>query len=425
MKTTDLKKILGKTVGITDYRINSVNTESYELFFVHEALETVRSTDTADTKVTVFVEHEDKLGEATFSVYASFDEKKVVEEIEKAKKKAALIDNEIFPLPADEKAEYAGESNMAKYDFPTLGKEIAEAVYAADGYEGGSINALEIFLYRDTVQVVNSRGVDKKEVRYRAMIEAIPTWTDGESVELYEQYNFTEFNAEEITKEIDQKMREVRDRMSAKKPQEKLKCKVVLTAPELSELIHRLTSELNYSKLYGHTNAYSVGDRIQKNNVGDAMTVTVCGNVKGSVASAHFDREGYTLGERKIIEEGKAIDNYGSVRYAHYLNARPTGDVRCIKVEEGTANGEELKQEPYFKCVSMSGLQLDIYSDYIGGEVRLAYYFDGEKEIPVTGISISGKLSDALSSMKLSDTKVTYEGYQGPDFCVFDNVDIV
>ena len=84
------------------------------------------------------------------------------------------------------------------------------AAIDADNCEGGSINALEIFVYKDTVSVKNSRGIDKTEVSYRAMVEAIPTWNGEESVELYEQYKFTELDREEITREIAQKMREVR-----------------------------------------------------------------------------------------------------------------------------------------------------------------------------------------------------------------------
>jgi predicted Zn-dependent protease len=73
----------------------------------------------------------------------------------------------------------------------------------------------------------------------------------------------------------------------------------------------------------------------------------------------------------------------------------------------------------------MSGLQLDIYNDYIGGEVRLAYYFDGEREIPVTSVSISGKLSEALSSIRLSDTETLYESYSGPKGALLYTIDIV
>ena len=108
------------------------------------------------------------------------------------------------------------DSNFKNYNTAELAAAIAEAVFAADSYDGGSINALEVFLYRDTVSVKNSRGIDKTEIRYRAMVEAIPTWNGAEeSVELYECHNFTEFDAAAITAEIDTRMREVRDRLAA------------------------------------------------------------------------------------------------------------------------------------------------------------------------------------------------------------------
>jgi predicted Zn-dependent protease len=83
--------ILKATEGISDWRVLSTKTESTELFFVHKNLETVRSTDTSDVKVTVYVAHSDKLGEATFSVYSSYGDEKITEEIEKAKKRRLLL----------------------------------------------------------------------------------------------------------------------------------------------------------------------------------------------------------------------------------------------------------------------------------------------------------------------------------------------
>ena len=62
----------------------------------------------------------------------------------------------------------------------------------------------------------------------------------------------------------------------------------------------------------------------------------------------------------------------------------------------------------------MSGLQLDLYNDYIGGEIRLAYRHDGEKVTPVTGISMSAKLSDVLGSMRLSEKRDVSGSYEGP-----------
>ena len=72
----------------------------------------------------------------------------------------------------------------------------------------------------------------------------------------------------------------------------------------------------------------------------------------------------------------------------------------------------------------MSGLQVDSYNDYIGGEVRLAYYHDGEKLIPVTGVSISGKLEDVLNKLRLSGTSTVHNGYMGPDKAILSDMKI-
>ena len=61
----------------------------------------------------------------------------------------------------------------------------------------------------------------------------------------------------------------------------------------------------------------------------------------------------------------------------------------------------------------MSGIQLNIEQNYIGGEVRLGYYFDGKTKTPISGISISGKLDEFLSSLKLSKETVSGAYYEG------------
>jgi PmbA protein len=67
---------------------------------------------------------------------------------------------------------------------------------------------------------------------------------------------------------------------------------------------------------------------------------------------------------------------------------------------------------------------VDFYSDYIGGEVRLAYYHDGEKRIPVTGISITGSASQVLSSLRLSQAQGIYGRYIGPEKAVLQGMKI-
>lgn len=409
-----------------EFRIVSVKKESYELFFVHKKVETVRSTDTTTVKVTIYSDHDGMKGDYTFSIYPSDSDEVVISKVKDAERKALLTSNEMYKLPENETFHREIPSSLSSLTMEEVGSKIADAVFKADNYENGSINALEVFLNKNTVSVANSCGIDKSESKYSAMIEAIPTWNDnGESVELYEAYHFTELDEKAITEEIDRKMQEVRDRCSAKKPESELAVDVLLNAPELDNLFTGYAYNLSYSSVYMKNNLYSKGDDIQKREDGDAIDIEMRHEVKGSRYSALFDDDGTTLKDKKIVEDGMVCGYFGSNRFAQYLSEDVTGSLGCVCLKEGTLTEEELSQKPYFECVSMSGLQVDLYSDYIGGEVRLAYLHDGDKKVPLTGISISGKLSEVLPSIRFSNEKTVHEGYFGPKKALLKNVKII
>jgi predicted Zn-dependent protease len=152
----------------------------------------------------------------------------------------------------------------------------------------------------------------------------------------------------------------------------------------------------------------------------------MCGAVKGSVSSSAFDSDGITLVDRKIVEDGRAVALYGGTRYAQYLGETATGHLGCMSVECGTLNNNAKTSATYFRCASMSGLQVDIYNDYIGGEVRLGYLYNeaGEKT-PITGISISGSLKAALNAISLSNKKTVKGAYEGPDFAILNGLTVI
>ncbi len=421
----DIYKLLGENTDINAWKVQSTATESYELFFVHEKLETVRVTDTENVNVTVYLDHDGKRGNASFKIFASTTEDEAREKISAAAAKAALISNDFYDLPQGETLDGHIPSNFDDEDIKTAAGKIAHAVFAADMLGQGSVNALEIFINKNKVTVKNSCGIDKCETKYSAMVEAIPTWNEGESVELYSAERFSSLDAEKLTRDIEQKMREVRDRGRAKKPETPLTCPVLLNAGELSELCVELTYGLNFSSVYSHSNPFSVGDAVQKAPTGDKLTVKRLGVIEGSASSALFDEDGTTLIDTEVISDGVAANCYGGSRFAQYLGKEPTGNLFCVELKSGSLTENELKKAPYFECVSMSGLQVDVFNDYIGGEVRLAYYFDGERKIPMTGISISGKLSDALNCIKLAKNCTMRGRYLGPEYALLGGIAIV
>ena len=407
---------------VSGYKLNIHKKESFELFYVKGRLETVRCTDTCDREVTVYVDHDGFRGDAQFFVYPSTTSGQLSVLIDEAVGKALLIDNPAYELPDAQAGSYTVPSNFSDYAPPELAGLIADAVFAANDIPNASLNSVEIFLNKHTETVVNSRGLDKTQVRYDAMVEAIPTYNgETQSVELYEQYNFSAMDPDDIRREIAEKLAAVKARYEAVVPDHPLECPVVLNRQELSELFSSIARDLNYSSVYMHTNLFRKDQPIQENPTGDLIGITMTGRIPGSVRSAVFDNDGLTLDSIRLVHDGKAVNYYGSSQYGQYLGETPTGSLPCLQVDPGTA---EPLREACLEVISMSGLQVDFYNDYIGGEVRLAYYRDGETLLPLTGISISGKLSQVLSTIRLSSDTAVFRGYQGPAQAILSHMKI-
>lgn len=417
-------EFLQKANGVSDYKVIQKKTDSYELFFVKGKLETVRHTDVCDTSVTVYADHGNFKGESNFNVYPSTDDAELAALIDDAVSKALLIDNRSFTLPAGEKGEYTVESNFSDYSPEDLAAVVANAVFDSNTVENASLNSVEIFIYHIKRTIVNSRGLEKSQSKYAAMVEAIPTYNGAEqSVELYEQYNFSSLDLDELCAEISRKMHEVKSRYEAVKPTEPVSCPVILNVGELSSLFWDIARDLSYANVHTGSNLHKKGDAIQKQPTGDLIGITLCGKIKGAPSSSCFDADGLDLGEVRVIEGGKVVAYHGDNRYGQYLGETPTGSMSCIRVDPGTASG--LDTAPGLEVLSMSGLQVDAYNDYIGGEVRLALLRDASGKVtPVTGISIAGSLSQVLSSLRLSSSAAlndTFWGsYYGPDRALID-----
>lgn len=419
------EKILRENKKITDYKINIHKKDSYELFFVKGKLETVRCTDTCDKEVTVYAEHDGFLGDSKFNIYPSTTEEELAALAEETADKALLIPNKAYTLPSAEEGSFTVDSNFNRFRPEELAAVVSKTVFSANTVENGSLNAVEVFINRHTDTVINSRGMHKTQVRYDAMVEAIPTYNgEQQSVELYEQYNFNNVDTDTLYQEIAGMMLAVKARYEAVKPTEKLEGKVIFNKTELSRLMDEIAGNLRYMTIYSHAGMYAKGDAIQKDIQGDPITITMTGEAEGSPNSAKFDSDGLTLGAITIVDKGVAVNYYGDNRYGQYLEETPTGDLRCMVVSTGSVTDAQLQEGPYLEIISMSGLQTDFFSNYIGGEVRLAYWHDGKTITPVTGISISGQLDQVLNTIRLSESKASWNAYVGPAKAIVSGMNI-
>ena len=423
MEKNEILNLLKANPQVSDYKINTLKKESFELFYVKGKLETSRATDTQDCQVTVYADHDGFRGDSQFYVYPSTTAAELTEKIEEAVSNAGMIKNPPYTLPEKAQCEISLPSNLGEEPMPLLADRIARQVFAANTQEGGSLNSVEIFINHYTESIENSLGLHKIQHSYSAMVEAIPTFNgDRESVELYEQYNFSALDPQDLLQEISEKMDGVKARYEAVKPDFSMDCKVVLHKQELSEFFTALSEDLDYATVYNHGNRFQKGDDLQPGRRGDALTLTMKGSVPGNVASASFDSDGLNLNKITLIQDGVVKNYFGSNRFGQYLKEEPTGSLGCICVSPGTFGG--LKGKAYLEVLSMSGLQVDFFNDYIGGEIRLAYYHDGEKKLPVTGISIAGKVSEVMKGIHFSSSLATFDSYTGPATAMLEGLQI-
>ena len=73
-----------------------------------------------------------------------------------------------------------------------------------------------------------------------------------------------------------------------------------------------------------------------------------------------------------------------------------------------------MKKEPYLYAVTFSDFQMDTMSGHFGGEIRLAYLFDGERVRIVTGGSVNGSINACSGGMKFTTERYDSKNYSGP-----------
>lgn len=75
---------------------------------------------------------------------------------------------------------------------------------------------------------------------------------------------------------------------------------------------------------------------------------------------------------------------------------------------------EEMKRQPYLEVVNFSDFQMDAFTGHFGGEIRLAFLYDGKSRVPVTGGSINGQILEAQRNLVFSKETQVENDFEGP-----------
>lgn len=408
--------------GVSEYRIIESVKKTVEEFYVLQNLETTRKTETLEDHVTVYKTFEENgkkyLGSSNFIISHNVSMKELETLIEDALFAAGFVKNEYYELVKGTSKKNYNAKGKPENPFSLL-QDIA-LVFINASNDQCKFNSLELFYNEVETHIVNSNGVDYKKNTFNVQVEAIPSFKDGNNkTELYRMFKYDNIDFDKIKEDSSNAINDVLLRSQTIKNEGNKKINVILKDEHVKDLFRELISTYNYSDVYHKSNFKSIGENVQDNPV---CKLNI--SLKTASKADYFDSEGILLKECELISDGILKAYFGSNRFAYYLGVEPTGALNTLKIDKGPKSVEKFKKEPYIEIIDLSGIQLDLYAGYIGGEVRLANYFDGTNTYPISGFSFSGNLNECVNTLELSKEVTKINGYEGPKYVLLKQFDI-
>ncbi len=411
----ELKRLL-KEKQVSAYEILETRSRSAQLFYVLNKLETNRHTENRDILVTVYDDHDGKRGSSSFKAMASDDATSLSSKIDNALLTAKKINNNHFDLYQKTAKKLKEVPSLKADDLGDIATRCMDAIVKADHFEDVWINSTEIFVTTTAIHFMNSLGIDESFDKTTLEIELIPTSKNaaGEEFELYFDTTLVDDDPEYIQKAIEDVLKQAIARAKAVSyDAEKMKPEYALIDGEMMlAALDGLIGELNYFKVLSQSNHYKKGDQLTPYD----LNLTLKAVIEKAADSRPFDENGVVLDEAAIVVDGHVKDYWGPINYGQYIGeTNPSGRYGTYELKVAADKKIDKLSCPYIELLRFSSPQFDASTGYFGGEVRLALYHDDKGEvIPVTGLSLSGNLYEAIKTCAYSAQEITHQKYHGP-----------
>ena len=287
-------------------------------------------------------------------------------------------------------------------------KEMTKALFAADTREEVFLNSAELFARRLLRRIVGSGGVDVSYETCEVSGEYVVQCVSPQDVETYHSFSYRNLDTEDLRREVEEALEMTLARAQAVRSPQAGKYRVLLSGESMrtffSYYLERSSSSMIYQEYSGYQNGMPVqGEAIR----GDALNLVL-------KARDPYSQEGVPMRDRVLLENGILRTIHGNNRFACYLGIEPTGIYDSISVSVGSTPFDEMKREPYLHIVSFSDFQMDSFSGHFGGEIRLAFLYDGKTVTPVTGGSVNGSILKVQEHMIFSRERYRNGKYEGP-----------
>ena len=189
---------------------------------------------------------------------------------------------------------------------------------------------------------------------------------------------------------------------------------VLFSGRDAARLYEYFADRTNAQLIYRRMSDWQIGTPVAEGIRGDRVTLEAVRTLPNSSRNHRCDREGAPIRDVTLVEESVPTNFLGNRMFSAYLGLEQSFIPTNLSVRGGTRSEEELRAGQYLEAVEFSDFQVDPLTGDIFGEIRLAYWHDGEKVTPVTGGSLSGTMNDFVKEMYLSAGTTQYDSMRIP-----------
>ncbi len=405
--------------GIEKFLITKTEKSSSELFFIGKKLDVRRSKNVTDYNVIVYRDIERdgiKLrGSAGAGIFPSMSDEEIKAKLKETYFAAQFAANPFFELVRGDGRAIVDNSVEHRSTEEAV-QTMARALFSVDNDKEAFINSAELFAVNNATRIVNSDGIDVSFNKFNLNGEFVTQCKTEEDVELHYSFDYDNVNEKALAEKAAEGIRAAKDRSVAKRCLESGNYDIILSGSELATVLSYYTNKSNAAYIYAHYSDYAVGTKTQGEDVkGEKLNITC-------LATQPYSEEGTKMEDLRLVQNGELRAIHGGNRFAQYLGIKPTGFYEKIKLEAGAESLENMKKKPYLQAVKFSDFQMDDFTGHFGGEIRLAYLFDGEKITKVTGGSINGIITKAHTNFVFSEEQYEDSRYAGPLAVRIENV---
>ena len=404
------------------YEVSEINKEGWEFYFIKHSLDQNRAKTIKNYEVKVYKNIDDNkfIGFASGSISPSDNKEDIKKKIDNLIYQASLVKNNPYELNKPKETEIIDRKDI---NVEEEAKKFINCFNNLNETETEYLNSYEIFVEKINKHFITSEGIDINDTYLSSTLDiVVNAKKDDHEIELYRLYNQGGCDEENIKEEINDLLKFGKDRLNAINTPILQDIPVIFSTDAAINIYRYFLFNLSCGYIFRKISQFEIGKDIEENASEDKITLKALRYLDNSNKNFAYDEEGAPIKDLILIENNIPKAYHGSKMFADLVGIKDSFIVSNYEVLGGKKTKEELRKDKYLEIVEFSDFQVHPMSGDIFGEIRLAYYHDGEKIIPVSGGSVSGQMQKVLKDMQFSKEQKQYNNIKIPALTKLNNL---